>query len=579
MQATGPIRLDFGVSYSTMAKRLSGTPGKNPRRAAIFSGAFVTGHSRQADERGRIDRDGYLARIPRRRNVPAVDTVPTFYSPIHEETDTATTASLEPISLPNAAGQARSGWEARYVRLLVALDLLIGMVAAAAALVIRFGNSASQPYNRYYLWVTIALPFAWLFSLAITRALEVRYLFVGADENERVFRAGVGLTAALDVISFAFDLQLARGYVVIAVPIATLLGLCVRYLVRHQLHRTWARGERLRRVILVGHEHAVHETSRLLSRERYHGMGVVGVCLPQVPVKEGLLHRLPGLPPVYGAFDEVAGAVQRAEADTVIVLSCPELDGSALRRLAWKLERDDIDLIVASTLVDVAGDRTTIRPVDGLPLLHVEHPRLKGGRRALKEFFDRVASLAGLIALLPLMLLVAISIKILPGGRGPAIFKQTRVGRNGREFVMYKFRTMHADAEAHLASLRQLNETGGTLFKMRNDPRVTPIGHWLRKLSIDELPQLFNVVKGDMSLVGPRPPLPSEVAEYPFDMRRRLVVKPGLTGLWQVSGRSNLSWEESIRLDLQYVENWTFSMDLMIILRTFSALWRSVGAY
>ena len=512
--------------------------------------------------------------------MPALDTVSTFPSPHDEEVSSATTTSLEPLLLPNAAGQARSGWETRYVRLLVALEFLIGMTAAAGALVIRFGNSASQPYNRYYLWVTIAFPFAWLFSLTITRAIEVRYLFVGTDEYERVFRAGVGLTAAVAVISFAFDLRLARGYVVVAVPLATLLGLCVRYLVRHRLHRVWARGEQLRRVILVGHEQAVYETSRRLSRERYHGMGVVGVCLPQVPVKGGILQRrLPGLPPVYGAFDEVAGAVQRAEADTVIVLSCPELDGAALRRLAWKLERDDIDLIVASTLMDVAGDRTTIRPVDGLPLLHVEHPRLKGGRRALKEFFDRVAALAGLAVLLPLMLVIALYIKVSPGRRGPAIFKQIRVGRNGREFVMYKFRTMYADAEARLGMLRHLNETGGTLFKIRNDPRVTPIGRLLRKLSLDELPQLLNVIKGDMSLVGPRPPLPREVAEYPFDMRRRLVVKPGLTGLWQVSGRSNLSWEESIRLDLQYVENWSFSMDLMILVRTLLAVWRSSGAY
>jgi exopolysaccharide biosynthesis polyprenyl glycosylphosphotransferase len=292
-----------------------------------------------------------------------------------------------------------------------------------------------------------------------------------------------------------------------------------------------------------------------------------------------MLHTLPGLPPVYGTFDEVANAVQRAQADTVIVLSCPELDGSALRRLAWKLERDDIDLIVASALMDVAGDRTTIRPVDGLPLLHVEHPRLKGGRRAIKEIFDRVSALVGVVVLLPLLLLLTILIKVTPGAHGSVIFKQIRVGRNGREFVMYKFRTMHADAEARQAALLHLNDTGGTLFKIRDDPRVTPVGRLLRKLSLDELPQLVNVVKGNMSLVGPRPPLPREVAEYPFDMRRRLVVKPGLTGLWQVSGRSNLSWEESIRLDLQYVENWSLTMDLAILARTVFAVWRSAGAY
>jgi len=512
--------------------------------------------------------------------VPAADTVSTADTQPGLGISTTITTPLEPLQLPNAAGIARSNWETRYVRALAGVDFVIGMVAAAAALLLRFGNLASQPYNRYYLWITIALPIVWLFILIINRAYEVRYLFVGTDEYERVFRAGVSLTAALAVISFAFDLRLARGYVVVAVPLATLLGLCFRYAMRKRLHRTWARGYRLRRVILVGHQQAVYQTNQRLSRERYHGMGVVGVCLPRVPVNgRVLLHRLPGLPPVYGTFDDVASAVQRAEADTVIVLSCPELDGAALRRLAWKLERDEIDLIVASTLVDVAGDRTTIRPVDGLPLLHVEHPRLKGGGRVLKEIFDRVAALAGLLVLSPLMLLLTVLIKTTPGGRGPAVFKQVRVGRSGREFVMYKFRTMYANAEARQAELLHLNETGGTLFKMRNDPRVTPAGRWLRKLSLDELPQLINVVKGNMSLVGPRPPLPREVAEYPFDMRRRLVVKPGLTGLWQVSGRSNLSWEESIRLDLQYVENWTLSMDMMILARTAMAVWRSAGAY
>jgi exopolysaccharide biosynthesis polyprenyl glycosylphosphotransferase len=494
--------------------------------------------------------------------------------------DTTTTVTLTPFVEPNEAGFARTNWESRYVRLLVLCDLLVGVTAAAAALVVRFGSSARENYNRDYLWITIALPFAWLFALTINRAFESRHLFVGNDEYERVFRGGVGLTATLAVISFTFDLQLARGYVVIAMPLAIALGLSTRYLMRRRLHAAWGRGERLRRLILVGHEQAVYETTRQLRRERYHGMGVVGVCLPQ-PLRpdRGTLTRLPGLPPVYGTFDEVALAVQRARADTVIVLSCPELDGSALRRLAWKLERDDIDLIVASTLVDVAGDRTTIRPVDGLPLLHVEHPRLKGGRRVVKEVFDRVVSLAGFLVLLPVLLGVALLIKLTPGERGPVIFKQIRVGRNGRRFVMYKFRTMYPDAEARLAELHHLNETGGTLFKMRDDPRVTPVGRWLRKFSLDEVPQLINVVRGDMSLVGPRPPLPSEVAEYPFDMRRRLVVKPGLTGLWQVSGRSDLSWEESIRLDLQYVENWSFTMDLMILARTAFAVWRSSGAY
>ncbi len=512
--------------------------------------------------------------------MPTIDIVATSDTIHDEESNAAVTATFAPLGMPNVAGLARSGWEARYVRRLVVLDFLIGMAAAATALVIRFGASAGEAYNRDYLWVTVLLPFAWLLSLTINRAFETRYLFIGTEEYTRVIRAGIALAATLAVISFTFDLRLARGYVILAVPLATAASRLVRYLRRRGLRRAWASGKRLRRVILVGHEQAVYETNRRLQRERFHGMAVVGVCLPTVPIQgRVMLTRMPGLPPVYGTFDEVSNAAQRAHADTVIVLSCPELDGVALRRLAWKLEPDSVDLIVASTLVDVAADRTTVRAADGIPLLHVEHPRLTGLGRIMKEIFDRVMALVGLTFLVPLFACVAILIKLTPGRRGPVVFRQVRVGRGGKQFVMFKFRTMYADAEARLAELRDLNETGGTLFKMRDDPRVTPLGRWLRKLSIDELPQLFNVLKGSMSLVGPRPPLPREVAQYPFDMRRRLVVKPGLTGLWQVSGRSDLSWEDSIRIDLQYVENWTFTMDLMIIARTFTAVWRSAGAY
>ena len=474
------------------------------------------------------------------------------------------------------ASAARIGWQNRYAATLWLIDTLVGLCAAAAALQLRFGPSGDEPNLRSYLVLTLIFPVAWVGSLAISRAYEPRHLFVGTDEYARVFRSGIGLTAALAIVSFAFDLRLARGYVIIAMPLVILADLGARYLLRRTLHRTWARGQRLHRVILVGHECAVADMTLRLRHERHHGLGVIGACLPPSPSRGGYP---PGLPPVFGTFDEVASAVRRSDADTVVVLSCPEIDGPALRRLAWQLERDEIDLIVASTLIDVAGDRTTIRPVDGLPMLHVEHPRLKGSTRIVKDIFDRVGALVILALSAPLLAVVAALVMFGPGGRGPAIFRQERVGKDGRPFMLYKFRTMHIDAEARLAELRDLNETDGELFKMRQDPRVTPVGRWLRRFSLDELPQLVNVLKGDMSLVGPRPPLAREVAGYPADMRRRLVVKPGLTGLWQVSGRSDLSWDESIRLDLTYVENWSLIMDLAILARTVTAVVRSSGAY
>ncbi len=469
----------------------------------------------------------------------------------------------------HAAMSRRQRWERRYVRSLVLCDLSAGVAAGAVAFALRFGDEVTA-YNRWYLLLSALLPVVLLLVLAISRAYERRFLFVGTDEYQRVFRGGVGLIAGAAVTSYALDLDLARSYVLAALPTAIVSAGVLRFLLRHRLHRARARGERLRRVLVVGHELAVIGITRQLRRERYHGLEVVGACLP--PNHDGAVDL-----PVYGTFDDVATAVDAADADTVVVLSCPEIDGAALRRLAWRLERDEVDLVVASSLIDVAGARTTIRPFDGLPMLHVEHPRLHGGIRLVKEVVDRVGALVLLVLFGPVLLAVALSVRLT--SRGPVLFRQVRVGRDGREFRIFKFRSMYVDAEARLAELRHLNEHDGVLFKMRDDPRVTGVGRWLRRFSLDELPQLLNVVSGQMSLVGPRPPLPQEVAAYADDVRRRLAVKPGMTGLWQVSGRSDLPWEEAVRLDLRYVENWSLSLDLVILLRTMTAVVRSSGAY
>lgn len=491
----------------------------------------------------------------------------------------ATTASrMAPYQskLPRGVGRhglgrrrARWDWEASYVHTLLAADVLVGIIAGVGAFYGRFGHQVTF-YNRNYLILSAAMPLMLVLSLAITRAYERRYLFVGPDEYQRVIRAAISLTASTAIAAYVLNYPLARGYMLIALPIAAFGILLSRFLLRKRLHRRRAHGDCLKRVVVVGHELAVIHITRQLRRERYHGFEVVGACLPPGH------HDQVGLP-VYGTFDDVAMAVNMAAADTVIVLSCPELDGHTLRRLAWQLERDDIDLIVASALVDVAGDRTTIRPVDGLPMMHVDHPRLTGGKRAFKSVFDIVGATLMISLLSPLLVLLAILIKL--DSRGPVFFRQVRVGRHGREFVIYKFRTMYLDAEARLAELRHLNDYDGVLFKMRNDPRVTPVGRWLRRFSLDELPQLFNVCRGQMSLVGPRPPLPEEVLAYPDDARRRLVVKPGMTGLWQVSGRSDLPWEEAVRLDLRYVENWSIPLDIVILFRTLTAVSRGSGAY
>jgi exopolysaccharide biosynthesis polyprenyl glycosylphosphotransferase len=471
----------------------------------------------------------------------------------------------------HAAMSRRARWERRYVRTLVLCDLVAGSLAGAVTFGLRFGDEVTA-YNRGYMVLSVVLPLMLMAALSVSRAYERRYLFVGTDEYQRVLRGGVGLVATTALVSYGLNLDLARGYVLAALPMAVGSSVLLRFALRKRLHRARARGDSLRRVILAGHELSVIGMTRQLRRERYHGLEVVGACLPPGHDGEGVV----GLP-VYGTFDDVAGAVEQADADTVVVLSCPELDGAALRRLAWRLERDEVDLVVASALVDVAGARTTIRPFDGLPMLHVEHPRLHGGSRLIKDLVDRLGALGLLVALSPLLLGLALCVRLT--SRGPVLFRQVRVGRHGSQFTIFKFRSMYVDAEARLAELRHLNEYDGVLFKMRDDPRVTGVGRWLRRFSLDELPQLFNVLFGQMSLVGPRPPLPSEVAEYADDVRRRLAVKPGMTGLWQVSGRSDLPWEEAVRLDLRYVENWSLSLDLVILLRTMTAVVRSSGAY
>ena len=475
-------------------------------------------------------------------------------------------------------GDPAAQWTTSYVRLALGVDFLSVLAAGLIAFRVRFPG-APTVYTTPYIALTVSLPFLWLIALGMSRAYERRLIGVGSEEFGRVLQAGFTLTGSMAIVAYATKIELARGYVVMALPLATVLDLLCRFLLRKRLHRVRADGACMRRVVAVGHRGAVADLISQLRRERYHGMEVVGVCLPEAFGVEHDAVRPVEDVPVLGDFAEAAMVVNWTGADTVAVLACPELDGVALRRLAWQLETTKTDLVVAPALMDVAGPRTSIRPVAGLPLLHVEHPELSGGRKLIKSLFDRFAALLALLFLSPLFGVVAVAIRLTSDG--PALFRQTRVGRDGREFTVLKFRTMVLDAEARKAALLAQNEhdDNGVLFKIRSDPRVTPVGAWLRRYSIDELPQLINVVRGDMSLVGPRPPLPEEVAKYGDDVRRRLVVKPGMTGLWQVSGRSDLSWEESVRLDLRYVENWSLALDLQILWKTWSAVAHGSGAY
>jgi exopolysaccharide biosynthesis polyprenyl glycosylphosphotransferase len=373
-------------------------------------------------------------------------------------------------------------------------------------------------------------------------------------------------------VSYATKLDFARGYVLIALPGLAVADIAARYGMRKQLHHQRDQGRYMRRVIAVGHAAAVAGLITQLRRERFHGLEVVAACLPDGAEQTEIEHV-----PVVGGFADTARVTRDTGADTVAVLACPEMDGVTLRRLAWELEKEGTDLCVAPALMDVAGPRTTIRAVAGLPLLHVDHPELTGPKRVIKNVFDRAIATAALCVFGPLLAVIAIAIMVHDGA--PVLFSQIRIGKDGLPFMVLKFRTMVRDAEQRKQALAVLNEGDGVLFKMSEDPRVTATGAWLRRWSLDEFPQLFNVVLGEMSLVGPRPPLPEEVARYGDDVHRRLVVKPGMTGLWQINGRSDLSREDAVRLDLRYVENWSLALDLQILWKTCAAVVKGRGAY
>ena len=473
---------------------------------------------------------------------------------------------VEPPKLLAAAKRhepvyGRIGWT-------VGADFACAVTGTLVASWLRFGDTLTATYVA----LSLALPFVWLAALRVAGAYDVRYAGVGSEEFRKIFNTGIKLLATAAICSWALHINLSRGYLLIALPSITLLDMIARYAMRKHLHRLRAAGRRMLSVVAVGHEMAVADLIRELRRDQYHGLSVVAACLARTATCE----EVAGVP-VYGGFDDIPAAVHACGADTVAVLACPEMDGIRLRALAWELEKTGTELCVSPALLDVAGPRTTVRPTAGLTLLHVDHPQLSGWQLALKDLFDRCAAAMLLILLTPL--LAALSAAIWLSDRGPALFTQVRVGKGGRTFRIYKFRTMVVDAEQQRAQLLAKEDLSGILFKLRRDPRVTPVGAHLRRWSIDELPQLFNILRGDMSLVGPRPALPDEAARYADHVRRRLVVKPGLTGLWQVNGRSDLSWDESVRLDLQYVENWSFAQDLQIIWKTISIFARGSGAY
>lgn len=485
------------------------------------------------------------------------------------EVPSTPTGGITRLPRPDVTDEDPSALLERYRRLVLATDAGSAALAGLIALIFRFGADTTV----IYAILTTVVPAVWLVLVALQRGYEFRFLGTGPDEYRRVTSAGLELFTVLAVASFVVQYELSRIYVLVSVPGTVLLSQAFRYLLRTWVHRARVHGRGLQKVLVVGRADAAVSVIEKLDHEPGHGLVAVGACVPPVGPQVSHVHGVP----VVGDPNQILEAVDELKVHVVAVVSHPDLSGQALRRLGWSLEERNVELVVSPGIIEVAGPRLSIRPVAGLSLLHLERPVISGARKISKDVFDRVAASLLTLVALPVMAVVAIAIKITSSG--PVLFRQTRIGVDGREFTMLKFRSMVVDAEAGKTDLRTRNEGNDVLFKMKQDPRVTGIGAVIRRFSLDELPQLWNVVRGDMSLVGPRPPLSEEVAGYTNDATRRLRVRPGLTGLWQVSGRSDLSWEESLRLDLRYVDNWTLALDLAILWRTLRAVVKGAGAY
>ena len=425
-----------------------------------------------------------------------------------------------------------------------------------------------------YWSLTLVVVVVWMLLLAGFGTRSLRTIGTGATEYKSVVQSGLAVLLGIITVAFVFEVTISRLYVFICVLAGTVAIVLSRALWRLWLSTRRAVGFYCQRSIIVGSAMSAAAIATDLHRNSRAGYWIVGACVEGLPPGSLLPDTVV---PVLGDPRDVSTAVAETNADTVLVTDGHGLEPAELRALSWSLEPGRQHLIVSPSLTDIAGPRVHSRPVAGLPLIHVETPRYEGADRVVKRAFDIIGSVGLMIALSPLLIPVAVI--IVATSHGGLFFSHERIGRDGHPFRMLKFRSMISDADAMLGDLlAQQGTSDQPLFKVVDDPRITPIGRFIRKYSVDEIPQLINVLRGDMSLVGPRPQVAKEVALYDDAASRRLLVRPGMTGLWQVSGRSNLGWDESVRLDLFYVENWSMSADLGILYRTFRAVFASDGA-
>ena len=436
--------------------------------------------------------------------------------------------------------------------------------------------SAESPEYTRHLAIGLILGLLWLGSLEVYRTRDPKVLGVGPEEYKRVLSASFRVFGFLGIVAVVFRLDAVSSFVLVSLPLGLVSLTGSRWSFRRWLSHEKSRGRCLSRAIVVGEPQDVRYVIKQINRKSGAAYDILGACLPGA--RRGAVlkvdHlRVPVLSSIYGISD----TVRQTGANAVIVAGPVPGGNQFIQELGWRLEENAAELVLAAALTNVAGPRIHWRPVEGLPLMHVDIPHYSGGKHTLKRLMDITVSASALLLLSPILLLLAGIVH--RDSPGPVLFRQERVGRRGTTFRMLKFRSMVVDAESRLEELNTQDEGAGVLFKIRGDPRVTRCGRWMRKYSLDELPQFWNVLVGNMSLVGPRPPLAREVSGYERHTHRRLLIKPGITGLWQINGRSDLPWDEAVRLDLYYVENWSIAGDLMIMWRTFRAMIQPNGAY
>ncbi|MBX3100462.1 MAG: sugar transferase [Salinibacterium sp.] len=468
-------------------------------------------------------------------------------------------------------------WATTFSRFVTVSDGLAVLAATVSTHLIWFGFqrvpvAAPIEFGIDYLFFSAGLMLAWMVALSVSGSRDTRILGTDSTEYRRVVNSTLLLFGSIGVFAAMTQTDLARGYLLTAFPLGLGILLASRWGWRRWLHVRRRRGEFSFRVLIIGNSESVRELATSLSQRPDAGYRVVGAL-----VTDGTSGSIEGVPATRVTRNTLFARLGESTQDTVIVVGSDDLDAAAINELSWRLDAGQ-QLVVAPQLVGVAGSRIHTRPVAGLPLIHVETPSYDGAKRFAKRAFDIVSTSLLLLVLAPIFVVTAILIKLT--SPGPVFYRQERIGMSGEPFHILKFRSMVVNADSRLAALLAEQGNGSTpLFKVKHDPRITPIGRIIRRYSIDELPQLFNVLAGQMSLVGPRPQVDGEVRLYDSKASRRLAVKPGMSGLWQVSGRSNLSWEDSIRLDLYYVENWSVTSDLVILMRTAKAVFAHDGAY